>query len=54
MVFDYFGIRLDGPTAASHSITLGFTIRGGLRGDPRRITVRLRSGVLVYQSTAAP
>ncbi|MFJ9690553.1 alkyl/aryl-sulfatase [Kitasatospora sp. NPDC101183] len=48
MLFDYVGIRLNGPEAADHPLTLGFTITDGLHGDPHRCTVRVRNGVLVY------
>lgn len=54
MLFDYLGIRLKGPEAASHPLTLGFTITGGLNGDPAQCTMRLRNGVLVYTPSPAP
>ncbi|MEU2360131.1 alkyl sulfatase dimerization domain-containing protein [Streptomyces noursei] len=53
MLFDYLGIRLNGPEAAGHPLTLGFTITGGLPDDPTQCTVRLRNGVLVYTPTSA-
>ncbi|MEK8170741.1 alkyl sulfatase C-terminal domain-containing protein [Streptomyces sp. M19] len=53
MVFDYLGIRLNGPDAADHSLTLGFTIPGGLPDDPGQCVVRLRNGVLVYAARPA-
>ncbi|MFG2908551.1 alkyl/aryl-sulfatase [Kitasatospora sp. NPDC048286] len=52
MLFDYVGIRLDGPEAADSPLAIGFTVTGGLAGDPDQCTVRLRNGVLVY--TPAP
>ncbi|WP_260476473.1 alkyl/aryl-sulfatase [Streptomyces sp. WAC 06783] len=48
MLFDYLGIRLNGPDAAAHALTLGLTITGGLPDDPSQCVVRLRNGVLVY------
>ncbi|MCI3935108.1 alkyl/aryl-sulfatase [Streptomyces sp. AN091965] len=54
MVFDYLGIRLNGPDAATHPLTLGFTVTGGLAGDPDQCTVQLRNGVLVYTPRTAP
>ncbi|MEU1288199.1 alkyl sulfatase dimerization domain-containing protein [Kitasatospora sp. NPDC005856] len=54
MLFDYVGIRLDGPGAAASPLTLGFTVTGGLSGDPDRCTVQLRNGVLVYTPAPAP
>ncbi|MFJ8477592.1 alkyl/aryl-sulfatase [Kitasatospora sp. NPDC094011] len=48
MLFDYVGIRLNGPEAAEHTLTLGFSITDGLADDPGHCTVRLRNGVLVY------
>ncbi|MFH8475898.1 alkyl sulfatase C-terminal domain-containing protein [Streptomyces sp. NPDC018000] len=54
MLFDYLGIRLNGPDAAEHALTLGFTITGGLHRDPRQCTVQLRNGVLVHTPHAAP
>ncbi|MFE7130912.1 alkyl/aryl-sulfatase [Streptomyces sp. NPDC057638] len=48
MLFDYLGIRLNGPEAAGHPLTLGFRITGGLADDPTHCTVQLRNGVLVY------
>ncbi|MEU9336555.1 alkyl sulfatase dimerization domain-containing protein [Streptomyces sp. NPDC048290] len=53
MVFDYLGIRLNGPDAADHPLTLGFTVSGGLADDPDQVTVQLRNGVLVYTAEAA-
>ncbi|MFD7640464.1 alkyl/aryl-sulfatase [Kitasatospora sp. NPDC059795] len=54
MLFDYFGIRLNGPAAANSPLTLGFTVTGGVAGDPDRCTVQLRNGVLVYTPGALP
>ncbi|MFD9903491.1 alkyl/aryl-sulfatase [Streptomyces sp. NPDC059063] len=48
MLFDYLGIRLNGPDAAHHALTLGFTITDGLPGDPTQCVVQLRNGVLVF------
>ncbi|MEV7284561.1 alkyl sulfatase dimerization domain-containing protein [Streptomyces sp. NPDC093252] len=48
MLFDYLGIRLNGPRAATQPLTIGFTVTGGVTGDPGRCTLRLRNGVLVY------
>ncbi|MEV0500770.1 alkyl sulfatase dimerization domain-containing protein [Streptomyces spectabilis] len=48
MLFDYLGIRLNGPDAAASPLTIGFTITDGLRHDPTTCTVQLRNGVLVY------
>ncbi|MYS66558.1 MBL fold metallo-hydrolase [Streptomyces sp. SID5473] len=48
MLFDYLGIRLNGPEAAARPLTLGFEITGGLTGDPTSCTLRIRNGVLVY------
>ncbi|MGY2061255.1 alkyl sulfatase C-terminal domain-containing protein, partial [Nocardia gipuzkoensis] len=52
MVFDYLGIRLDGPDAAAHPMRLGVSITGGLADDPADITVSVRNGVLVFQPNA--
>ncbi|MFI8931497.1 alkyl/aryl-sulfatase [Streptomyces sp. NPDC053474] len=54
MVFDYLGIRLNGPEAATHPLTIGFTVTGGLADDPDQCTVQLRNGVLVYTPRTAP
>ncbi|MBB5158348.1 alkyl/aryl-sulfatase [Saccharopolyspora phatthalungensis] len=54
MLFDYLGIRLNGPDAAASRLTLGFTITGGLPDDPDQCTVQLRNGVLVYTPGPAP
>ncbi|MBD0670921.1 MBL fold metallo-hydrolase [Streptomyces sp. CBMA156] len=54
MLFDYLGIRLNGPAAATSPLTLGFAVTGGLPGDPADCTVRLRNGVLVYTPDPAP
>ncbi|MFD9858755.1 alkyl/aryl-sulfatase [Streptomyces alboflavus] len=51
MLFDYLGIRLNGPDAARHTLTLGLTITGGVPGDPTQCVVQLRNGVLVYTAT---
>ncbi|MGA4844444.1 alkyl/aryl-sulfatase [Streptomyces sp. G45] len=48
MLFDYLGIRLNGPRAAAHALTLGFRITDGLPDDPAWCAVRLRNGVLAY------
>ncbi|MGW8375139.1 alkyl sulfatase dimerization domain-containing protein [Streptomyces sp. ODS28] len=48
MLFDYLGIRLNGPEAAHHSLALGLTVSGGLEGDPSQCVVRVRNGVLVF------
>ncbi|MET9291055.1 alkyl sulfatase dimerization domain-containing protein [Streptomyces sp. NPDC003077] len=48
MLFDYLGVRLNGPDAARYTLTLGLTLTGGLPDDPTRCVVRLRNGVLVY------
>ncbi|MFD4396730.1 alkyl/aryl-sulfatase [Kitasatospora sp. NPDC058478] len=48
MVFDYLGIRLNGPDAANNPLTIALTIAGGNAGDPTQCTVQLRNGVLVY------
>ncbi|MEV8453108.1 alkyl sulfatase dimerization domain-containing protein [Streptomyces sp. NPDC052095] len=53
MLFDYLGIRLNGPKAADTSLTIGFTVTGGLPGDPGQVTVQVRNGLLVYTPTAA-
>ncbi|MFH9074037.1 alkyl/aryl-sulfatase [Streptomyces alboflavus] len=53
MLFDYLGIRLNGPNAAASPLHIGFTITGGLPQDPSRCTVRIRNGVLVYTPTSA-
>ncbi|MFI2238654.1 alkyl/aryl-sulfatase [Streptomyces chrestomyceticus] len=47
MLFDYLGIRLNGPEAANHPTTLGLTVTDGLPGDPSQCVVRVRNGVLV-------
>ncbi|WP_411129067.1 alkyl/aryl-sulfatase [Streptomyces sp. x-19] len=54
MLFDYLGIRLNGPEAASHSLVLGFTVTDGLDDDPGQCTVKLRNGVLIYTPQPAP
>ncbi|WP_246562400.1 alkyl/aryl-sulfatase [Streptomyces roseirectus] len=48
MLFDYLGIRLDGPEAARHPLALGFTVTGGLPDDPTQYVVQVRNGVLVH------
>ncbi|MFJ8229720.1 alkyl/aryl-sulfatase [Streptomyces sp. NPDC094448] len=48
MLIDYLGIRLNGPEAADHPLTLGLTVTGGLADDPAEVTLRVRNGVLVY------
>ncbi len=53
MLFDYLGIRLNGPDAARHTLTLGLTVTGGLPDDPTQCTLQLRNGVLVYTATLA-
>ncbi|MDJ1134229.1 alkyl/aryl-sulfatase [Streptomyces iconiensis] len=53
MLFDYVGIRLNGPAAASHPLSFGLTVTGGLPDDPSECTVRLRNGVLVHTPRAA-
>ncbi|ANW22678.1 MBL fold metallo-hydrolase (plasmid) [Streptomyces clavuligerus] len=53
MLFDYVGIRLNGPDAAETVLTIGLTVTGGLATDPDQVTVQVRTGVLVYTPTAA-
>ncbi|MBH1937190.1 MBL fold metallo-hydrolase [Streptomyces sp. AV19] len=48
MLVDYLGIRLNGPEAANHPLTLGLVITGGLPDDPTQCTLQLRNGVLVH------
>lgn len=48
MLFDYLGIRLNGPAAADQPLAMGFTVTGGLPDDPTQVVVRVRNGVLVY------
>ncbi|MEU5162783.1 alkyl sulfatase dimerization domain-containing protein [Streptomyces sp. NPDC020875] len=48
MLFDYLGIRLNGPEAAAHPLAIGLRITGGIAGDPTHCTLRVRNGVLVY------
>ncbi|GAA2222257.1 alkyl/aryl-sulfatase [Streptomyces amakusaensis] len=48
MLADYLGIRLNGPDAAGHPLTLGLKITGGLADDPTHCALQLRNGVLVY------
>ncbi|MET8829069.1 alkyl sulfatase dimerization domain-containing protein [Streptomyces sp. NPDC004610] len=52
MLFDYLGIRLNGPRAADQPLTIGLTVTGGLPDDPTTVTVRVRNGVLAH--TPAP
>ncbi|MER8235223.1 alkyl sulfatase dimerization domain-containing protein [Streptomyces sp. NPDC094049] len=55
MLFDYLGIRLNGPNAADHPLTIGLTVTDGIPGDPTTYTLRVRSGVLVqYPGTLEP
>lgn len=53
MVFDYLGIRLDGPRVHGKDMNLGFTFRDPLKDDPADVTMLLRNSVLVYQPHAA-
>ncbi|MEU9336626.1 alkyl sulfatase dimerization domain-containing protein [Streptomyces sp. NPDC048290] len=53
MLFDYIGIRLNGPDAAETVLTIGFTITGGLSTDPDQVTVQVRNGVLIYTPATA-
>ncbi|MEU8762686.1 alkyl sulfatase dimerization domain-containing protein [Streptomyces sp. NPDC048659] len=50
MLFDYFGIRLNGPNAAGQPLSLGLTVTDGIPGDPTTYTLRVRNGVLVQES----
>ncbi|MEU3558639.1 alkyl sulfatase dimerization domain-containing protein [Kitasatospora sp. NPDC006786] len=55
MLFDYFGIRLNGPNAAEQPLTIGLTVTGGIPDDPAAYTLRVRNGVLVqYPGTLEP
>ncbi|MFE7410767.1 alkyl/aryl-sulfatase [Streptomyces laurentii] len=47
MLFDYLGIRLNGPAAADSPLGIGLTVTGGLPDDPDTYTLRIRNGVLV-------
>ncbi|MEU7022348.1 alkyl sulfatase dimerization domain-containing protein [Streptomyces sp. NPDC046203] len=49
MLFDYLGIRLNGPAAAGTPLTIGLAITGGLPDDPDTYTLQLRNGVLVQR-----
>jgi alkyl sulfatase BDS1-like metallo-beta-lactamase superfamily hydrolase len=52
MLFDYLGIRLNGPKAAEVPVALGFNITGGIAGDPSTYTLHVCNGVLVqYPNT---
>ncbi|MFF0391542.1 alkyl/aryl-sulfatase [Kitasatospora sp. NPDC004615] len=55
MLFDYLGIRLNGPNAAGQPLTIGLTVTGGIPDDPTTYTLRVRNGVLVqYPDTLEP
>ncbi|WP_424217165.1 alkyl/aryl-sulfatase (plasmid) [Streptomyces sp. BI20] len=55
MLFDYLGIRLNGPRAAENPLSLGLTVVDGLADDPDTYTLRIRNGVLVqYPGTLEP
>ncbi|MFE7190354.1 alkyl/aryl-sulfatase [Kitasatospora sp. NPDC057541] len=47
MLFDYLGIRLNGPNAADRPLTIGLTVTDGIPDDPATYTLRVRNGVLV-------
>ncbi len=48
MVFDYMGIRLDGPRTADLPLRIGLNVTGGLPTDPTKCTLQLRDSVLFY------
>ncbi|MFE3073349.1 alkyl/aryl-sulfatase [Streptomyces sp. NPDC059247] len=55
MLFDYLGIRLNGPNAAEQPLTIGLTVTDGIPDDPTTYTLRVRNGVLVqYPGTLEP
>ncbi|WP_317452095.1 MULTISPECIES: alkyl/aryl-sulfatase [unclassified Streptomyces] len=55
MLFDYLGIRLNGPNAADRPLAIGLTVTDGLPDDPTTYTLRVRNGVLVqYPGTLEP
>jgi alkyl sulfatase BDS1-like metallo-beta-lactamase superfamily hydrolase len=57
MVFDYLGIKLDGPRAAASTATIQWSIADPADGSPTTYALELRNGCLVYtpgKQLAAP